>query len=132
MIRENIYIPLLHFLFSYLVLHSLQYTSLSNPWLKSFDSFWLSFADNVTAKTHTFESLVTKIILSGSASVLSLTATAKTQCFVHINFHSTLQLINGISSNLQNLLRYFNGTVTAAFFQKSIVIIWCRLSNCVF
>ena len=30
-------------------------------------------------------------------------------------FNSTLQLINGISTNLQKLLRYFNGTAIVTF-----------------
>ena len=35
---------------------------------------------------------------------LSTPAAAKTQCFVHLIFNLTLQLINGISSDLQKLL----------------------------
>ena len=31
------------------------------------------------------------------------------------SFNSTLQLINGISSYLQKLLKHFNGTAIAAF-----------------
>ena len=40
-------------------------------------------------------------------------AADKTQYFVHLS--STLQLINGISSNLQKLLKYFNDTAIVAF-----------------
>ena len=39
----------------------------------------------------------------------------KTQCFVHLSFNSTLHLINGISNDLQKLLRYFNGIEIVAF-----------------
>ena len=39
------------FLVSLFVLCSFQYTDLSNPLLKSFDSFLLSFADKVTTET---------------------------------------------------------------------------------
>ena len=41
---------------------------------------------------------------------LSLPPAAKTQFFVYLSFSSTSRLINGISSVLQKLLRYFNGT----------------------
>ena len=34
---------------------------------------------------------------------------------VHLSFNSIFQLINGISSDLQKLLNYFNGTAIAAF-----------------
>ena len=53
--------------------------------------------------------LIVKIILLGSASVLSLPFPDKAQLFNHLSFNSTLQLINGISSDLQKSLRYFNG-----------------------
>ena len=48
---------------------------------------------------------------------LSVPDTDKTQCFVHLNFNSTLQLINGISSDLQELVEYFNGTAILLFFK---------------
>ena len=44
-----------------------------------------------------------------------LPAADKTHYFVHLSFNSTLQLINGISSDLQKLLKYFNGTTIVAF-----------------
>ena len=44
-------------------------------------------------------------------------AVAKKQCFVHLSFNSTLQLINHISSDLQKLLKYFFGTAIMAFFR---------------
>ena len=34
-----------------------------------------------------------------------------------MSFNSTLQLINGISSDLQRLLKYFNGKIIVAFFR---------------
>ena len=55
-------------------------------------------------------SFISKMILLELSLVLSLPAAAKTQCLVHLRFHSTFQLINGISSHLQKLLKYFNGT----------------------
>ena len=64
----------------------------------------------VIAKRYTLHA--NAIMLSGLALVLSPTATAKTQCFIHLSFNSTFQLINGISIDLQKLLRYFKGTAT--------------------
>ena len=48
-----------------------------------------------------------KIILLKSALILSAPAAAKTQ---YLRFNSPFQLINHISSDLQKLVRYFNGT----------------------
>ena len=89
-------------------------TDLSISLIRKLDSFLLSSADKVTKGTYNFVSLILKIILLGFPLVLSLTFTPKTQCFVHLSFYSTLQLFNGISSDLQNLLRYFNGTAIVA------------------
>ena len=57
-------------------------------------------------------SLIVKILLLSSSLLLTLSipATDKTQYFAHVSFNSTLQLIHGISSNLQKLLKYANGT----------------------
>ena len=64
-------------------------------------------------------SLIVKIILLSSllSLALSVPATDKTQCSVHLSFNSTLKLINGISSDPQKLLKYFNGTAIIAFFR---------------
>ena len=56
-------------------------------------------------------------MLLESALLFSTPAATKAQCLVHLIFNSTLQLINGISSDHQKLLRYFNGTVMAVFFR---------------
>ena len=48
--------------------------------------------------------LIVKVILSELASADLLPAEAKTQFFIHLCSNSTLQLINGISSDLQNYL----------------------------
>ena len=54
-----------------------------------------------------FVSLIVKIMLLGSALVLLTTTEAKTQRVVHLSFSSTLQLINGISSNCQKITEIF-------------------------
>ena len=55
------------------------------------------------------------LALLSSLTSFPLPAVDKIQYFVHLSFNSTLQLINGISSDLQKLLKYFNGTGIAAF-----------------
>ena len=66
-------------------------------------------------------SLIVKIILSESILLrLSLPPTDKTQYFVYLSFNSTLQLISGISSGLQKLLKYFNGAAIVAFFRTAL------------
>ena len=47
---------------------------------------------------------------------LLLPAADKTQRFVHLSFNSNLQLVNGISSDLQKLLKYFHGLDIVSFF----------------
>ena len=76
----------------------------------SFDNIGLFFAVKMVKGTYNFVSVIVKIILSQLSLVLSLTTTAKTQCFVHRSYKSTLHLINEISSDLQKLIRYFNDT----------------------
>ena len=39
----------------------------------------------------------------------------KTQYFVHLSFNSTLQLIDGISNDLQILIKCLNGAAILAF-----------------
>ena len=75
----------------------------------------MSLADKVTTGTCNFVFLIVKIILS----TLSAPAADKTQYFVH--FNSILQLLNGITSNLQTLLKYFNGTAIVAFLKIPFV-----------
>ena len=50
------------FLFSLFLLYSFEYTDLSNPLLRSFANFWLSFADKMTTGKHNFVPLLVKII----------------------------------------------------------------------
>ena len=84
---------------------------------RNFDSFSLSLTDKVATGKYNFLSLIVKIILLALLLLLisfSLPAT-KIQYLAHLSFNSTLQLINGISSDLK-LLQYFNGTEIVAFF----------------
>ena len=67
------------FLFSPLVFYSFQYADLSNPLLRRFESFRLSFPDKVTRGTYNFVSFVAKITLVelGSSLLLSFADKAK-------------------------------------------------------
>ena len=112
-----------HILVHHNTIYSFQCTDLSNPLLRSFNSFWLSFADKVMTGTRNFVSLIVKTISSELSSALSVPVEAKTQCFVHLSFNSILQLINGISSDFQKLLRYFNGTATVVFLKILCLLI---------
>ena len=79
--------------------------------LNSFDNFALSSADKVTIGTHNFVSVVLKNALSEPvASAFAPTgAEVNTQISIHPNESSILQLINGVSNDLQKLLKYFRG-----------------------
>ena len=48
---------------------------------------------------------------------LSAPAADKTPWFINLSFDYTLQLINGISSDLEDLLRYYNGTAIVVLFK---------------
>ena len=72
-------------------------------------------AEKVTTGTYHFVSLIVEVILLKLTFLLSLPAAHKTKCFVLLSFNSTFQLINGISNDLQKLLKYFNRTEIAAF-----------------
>ena len=61
--------------------------------------------------------LFVKIILLGLAFVLSLSAAAKALYFLHLSFNSTSHLIDGISSDLRKLLKYFNDTAIVTIFR---------------
>ena len=93
-----------------------QCSDLSNPLLRTFDSFCLSFVHKVTAGTCDFVFWMVKIILLELESSLSLPPVAKTQCFLHSSFNLTLQLMNDFSIDLQMLLRYFNGKAIVCVF----------------
>ena len=70
---------------------------------------WLSFAEKVMTGTYYAVFVIEKVILE-LALVFSLPSRYKTQSFVHLSFNSTLQLINGISSDAQEMLKCFNST----------------------
>ena len=61
------------------------------------------------------------LLESVSALLLSLPSVDKTESFVHVSSNLTLQLINGISSDIQKLFRYFIDTAIAKFSRISSV-----------
>ena len=70
--------------------------------LNNFDSFALYSIFKVTIGTWSFVSVIAKTEFPSSLDYI--------QFLSHFNESSTLQLINGISNDLQKLLKYFNGT----------------------
>ena len=113
MIRENIYIHLLyfysHFLFS---IHSIKMIFQILCWgvLIIFDYFWLIKILQELA----YLSLIVKKLLLGLISISIIIAICRR---ITISFDSLLQLISGILSGLQKLLKYFDGTAIFAFFR---------------
>ena len=85
------------------------------PLLTSFDSFLLCFSDKVTTESYSFMSLIVKIVSLGLAFVSLAPGLDKIQRFFHLSFNSHLQLISGISSDLQKLLAYFNDIAIDVF-----------------
>ena len=75
----------------------------------------MSLVDKVTTATSNFMTLIVKIVLLELVFALSAKAEDKMQYFVHLSYISTLQLINGISSDPQKLFIYFKSTATVAF-----------------
>ena len=91
--------------------------------LNRFNSFTLSWVDNVTTGKQSFVSVIVNV---GSWSV-AVPATKK-QFFEQVNPKLISQSINGISSALQKLLRYFNGTYISASFVPSFPV--CSVIFC--
>ena len=60
-------------------------------------------------------SLIVKITLLGLTFVLPLSTACKTQYFACSIFTSTLKLTNGILSDIQKFLKYFNDTAIVTF-----------------
>ena len=67
-------------------------------------------------RTNSSVSLLVKGILLESVLSFSTLAEAKTECFAHLCFNSTLQPISGISIDCQKLRRYLNSTAIVVFF----------------
>ena len=76
----------------------------------------------MTTRTYAFVSLVVNIILVALSLSLSLPFADKTQFFIHLSFISTLEIINAILTNLQKLLKHFNGTARFAFLKISLAL----------
>ena len=100
-------------------------------WFNCFTNFTLSSADKVTTGTYSFTSFIFKVApfaLIALASV-PIAAVVNTQFSIHINESSILQLINGISNDLQKLLKYFSGTaIFIPFFVPFASVLVIRLA----
>ena len=62
---------------------------------------------------------------------LSLTPVDKKHYFVHLSFSSTLELIHDILSDLQKLLKCFNGTGIVAYFRIPLAAFGAGLATVV-
>ena len=94
----------------------------------------MSLAGKVTTGTYNFLSLILKIILLALSLSLSLTLSLpfvdKKQYFVYLSFNSTLQLINGILSDLQKILKVFSSTAILAIFRTFLAwfgVVWAAV-----
>ena len=108
MIWENIFIHLPYF-YSHFLFY-IHYNTLKQ------------INDKVAKGTYSFMSLIVKIMSLGLVFILSVPAADKTQSFVYSSLHSAMQLINGISRDLQKLLKYFNGTAIAVLFRIPLAL----------
>ena len=85
--------------------------NLLKPDFNCFNSFTLSWVDKVTTGTLSFVSVTINV---GSCSA-AVPAT-KHQFLYQVNIRLISELCNGISSVLQKLLKYFNGTINSIYF----------------
>ena len=84
---------------------------LLKPDSNCFNSFILSWVNKVTIRTESF------LLVILNFGTWSATVTATRILYLgHVNGRVIPQLIKGISSVLQKLLRYFNGTVISTSF----------------
>ena len=78
------------------------------PDFSCWSNFSLCLVDKVTTGTYNFVSVI--------ADFPSPVGLVITQSLDHGKIRLTSQLINGISSVLQKLLKYFSGTIISTFF----------------
>ena len=93
-----------------------------NPVLNCSERFLSFSADKVTTETYNLQSFITNDAPVGAAiagrptlHVALFIISVKTQFLDQVRVKYTSQLTNGISSFLQKLLRYFNGTTILTF-----------------
>ena len=86
------------------------------PSAKMIGEVLTDFANNVATGTLNFVSLIVKIIILKLASKLSALVNEKKK-LVQLSFNSNLQVIDDISSDLQELPKYFNGRAIIVFFK---------------
>ena len=94
---------------------------LLKPDFNCFNSFTLSWVDKVTTGTLSFVS-VTINVGSWSAAVPA----TKHQLLYQVNIRLISELCNGISSVLQKLLKYFNGTINSIYFFDTFSCFFCH------
>ena len=98
-----------------------QLNVLLKPDFNCFNSFTLSWVDEVTTGTLSFVS-VTINVGSWSAAVPA----TKHQLLYQVNIRLISELCNDISSVLQKLLKYFNGTINSIYFFDTFSCFFCH------
>ena len=86
------------------------------PDFNCWSNFSLSLVDKVTTRTYNFVSVI--------ANFPSLVELRITQSLDHVSIRLTSQLINDISSVLQKLLKYFNGTIISTSFVLPAAVVF--------
>ena len=92
-------------------------------------NFWLLLAGKMATGTYHFVYLIVKIKSLESAWSFPTPAEAKTQCFVHLSFNSTWQVISDISNDCQKipflmeeLLHFLELFPSAAVFSNNLAL----------
>ena len=98
-----------------------QLNVLLKPDFNCFNSFTLSWVDEVTTGTLSFVSVTINV---GSCSA-AVPAT-KHQFLYQVNIRLISELCNGISSVLQKSLKYFNGTINSIYFFETFSGLFCH------
>ena len=94
-----------------------QSTVLLKPDSNCFNSFLFSWVDKVIARTWHFLSVILNV-----GTPFATVAATRVLFLKHVNWRVILELIEGISSVLQKLLRYFNGTIISSFFVPTLPV----------
>ena len=96
---------------------------LLKPGYNCCNSFALSWVDKVTNGTQSFVSVIENVAPWFATAVETITQFADQVKIIFI-----AQFINDISKVLQNLLRYFNGTIISTSFVPSLTV--CPVTFC--
>ena len=91
-----------------------------NPFFNTFNSFTLPLLDKVTIGTYNFVFVILNVV----STIVDIT-----QSFIQFNSRWILQLINGISNNLQMLLKYFSVAAIFTFLNAPLSVVVSGLKS---